>query len=385
MNPTSAVSILCLPTDAIGQGQGDGLVPTDGAFLATLTQLIAPVLPPLEPLAQWTNEQQFSRELSDVAVDTMLSPFQVVQLPLSLPVAVPTPEASLVSPTTTGSQSLLAQSVEAPSLIAADGNPLRMPQPPTRRPEAVPERSRASGQSPPIKLPNDRIASATRGKAAAPTIDPLSQSKARSEGAAIESAALYTPIADPTTIATTDKGPATPPTIDKSLQSLSTAIQPAAPNINPADALGVKTPALVERALLHQQVGSARWADELGTRITMMATQGQQQASLRLSPEHLGPVEIRISITQDTANIWFGAQHADTRAALQDALPRLRELLETSGLSMGQTNVSHEAPRQHSRDSDGFQLASGDRKHEVSVDISTPAQQLRIGMLDTYA
>ncbi len=36
-------------------------------------------------------------------------------------------------------------------------------------------------------------------------------------------------------------------------------------------------------------VGTAQWADEIGSRMTMMVEQGKHTASLRLSPEHLGP------------------------------------------------------------------------------------------------
>jgi flagellar hook-length control protein FliK len=91
-------------------------------------------------------------------------------------------------------------------------------------------------------------------------------------------------------------------------------------------------------------VGSPRWANELGSRLVMMTMRGQQEGSLSLTPEHLGPLEVRISVSQDSTSIWFGAQHADTRAALTDALPRLREMLAASGLSLGHAGVSHEMP-----------------------------------------
>jgi flagellar hook-length control protein FliK len=75
-----------------------------------------------------------------------------------------------------------------------------------------------------------------------------------------------------------------------------------------------------------------------------MAARGQQEGSLVLSPEHLGPLEVRISVSQNTAQVWFGAQQAETRAALTDSLPRLRELFSEAGLSLGHAGVSQEAP-----------------------------------------
>lgn len=102
--------------------------------------------------------------------------------------------------------------------------------------------------------------------------------------------------------------------------------------------------AMISRPI-HTPVGSQPWADEIGARLTMMAEAGKQTASLRLSPEHLGPLEIRIAIQDDQASVWFGAAHADTRAAIEHALPRLRELFEANGMSLADAGVHHQTPR----------------------------------------
>jgi flagellar hook-length control protein FliK len=138
--------------------------------------------------------------------------------------------------------------------------------------------------------------------------------------------------------------------------------------------------------VLHSPVGTPRWADELGSRITLMSLRGQHEGSLNLTPEHLGPLEVRISVNQDTANVWFGSQHADTRAALADALPRLRELLADAGMTLGQANVSQQAPRQGARENapargTGPSLdASG-----VETTVAPAARRVALGLVDTYA
>ncbi len=133
-------------------------------------------------------------------------------------------------------------------------------------------------------------------------------------------------------------------------------------------------------------VGSPRWANELGSRLVMMSVRGQQEGSLSLTPEHLGPLEVRISVSQDTTNIWFGAQHADTRAALTDALPRLREMLAASGLSLGHAGVSHEMPRQDARRAD-VPFASGgtDSGPVEAAPIAATTRSVRSALLDTWA
>lgn len=134
---------------------------------------------------------------------------------------------------------------------------------------------------------------------------------------------------------------------------------------------------------LHTPVGSSEWADELGTRMTWMAERGHQVASLRLSPEHLGPLEVRISIRDDQASVWFGAAHADTRAAIEEALPRLREMFGSQGLNLADTGVFQEAPRDRSQPQTGAGNGDGSASESESNVISIAHR--RLGLVDAYA
>jgi flagellar hook-length control protein FliK len=129
-------------------------------------------------------------------------------------------------------------------------------------------------------------------------------------------------------------------------------------------------------------VGSSQWADEIGTRLTMMTEQGKHAASLRMSPEHLGPLEIRIAIRDDQASVWFGAAHADTRAAIEHALPRLRELFESQGMSLADAGVYREAPREQPGTARGF---NGGERSGTSEESSGHAVRVSVGLVDAYA
>jgi flagellar hook-length control protein FliK len=134
---------------------------------------------------------------------------------------------------------------------------------------------------------------------------------------------------------------------------------------------------------VHVPVGSAAWADEIGSRMTMMVDQGKHTASLRLSPEHLGPLEIRIAVNDDKASVWFGAANADTRTAIENALPRLRELFASQGLSLADANVSREPPRQQPNPGAQTSSSGGFASEEGSV--ANTSVQVRLGLLDAYA
>lgn len=136
---------------------------------------------------------------------------------------------------------------------------------------------------------------------------------------------------------------------------------------------------------LHSAVGTARWAEELGSRLTLMSLRGQHEGSLTLTPEHLGPLEVRISVSHNTANVWFGAQHADARAALAEAMPRLRELFGNAGLTLGQSSVSQQAPRQGSRDGETPRVGATQAAGVDVVETTAPAtRRVLLGLVDTY-
>ena len=148
----------------------------------------------------------------------------------------------------------------------------------------------------------------------------------------------------------------------------------------PQAAANAHTHAAISRPV-HQPVGSAAWADEIGARVVMMTESGNHTASLKLSPEHLGPLEINITVRDDKASVWFGAAHADTRAAIETALPRLREMFESQGLSLADAGVFREPPREQAAVKNNARSAGqGEGGEEV-----TTVSRARLGLVDAYA
>jgi flagellar hook-length control protein FliK len=133
---------------------------------------------------------------------------------------------------------------------------------------------------------------------------------------------------------------------------------------------------------VHTPVGSAAWADEIGTRVVMMTESGNHTASLKLSPEHLGPLEISITVRDEKASVWFGAAHADTRAAIETALPRLREMFEAQGLSLADAGVFREPPREQPVVKNDTTSAG---QGETAEEATTVSARTRLGLVDAYA
>lgn len=134
---------------------------------------------------------------------------------------------------------------------------------------------------------------------------------------------------------------------------------------------------------IQSQVGSPQWGAEFAARISWVVDRGDQTASIRLSPEDLGPVEVRVAIREGEASIWFGAAHAETRQAIEQAIPRLREMLSANGLSLADAGVFQQAPRDPQR---GFVRADALRAKAEAMEPQGMRIGLRArGLIDDYA
>lgn len=137
---------------------------------------------------------------------------------------------------------------------------------------------------------------------------------------------------------------------------------------------------------LASSVGTSAWTEELGAKLTWMAHQGIDSASLRLSPEHLGPLQVTISVHNGQASVWFGAAQPDTRTALQQSLPQLRQLFASQGLTLTDAGVSREPPRGQHRQQPTRTAAPIAAVGAVNLDgAARTASAGGLGLLDTYA
>ncbi len=112
---------------------------------------------------------------------------------------------------------------------------------------------------------------------------------------------------------------------------------------------------------------SAAWNRVMTSRVLWMAREGVQQASLKLNPANLGPVEVRLNMHHDQANVTFIAQSAVTRDALEQAIPRLKESFAQNGLELTNADVSQQSFGQSGeQNQEEAGLNSGTTHHNLS-------------------
>ena len=160
---------------------------------------------------------------------------------------------------------------------------------------------------------------------------------------------------------------------------------PATPATQVATAPGAPT------VSVSTPVAQAGWDEALGERIQWLASQKVQGAQVRLNPANLGPMEVRIQMHNDQASIQFTAHHAVVREALEAALPRLRDMFESSGVqlvnvdvSSGQSFTEQQAARDLPGKSWGNGFESGEPEPVVIAQTPLSAFSAR-GRLDLFA
>ena len=105
-----------------------------------------------------------------------------------------------------------------------------------------------------------------------------------------------------------------------------------------------------------------QWNKEVAERVIWMHKQEIPSAELRLNPRHLGPITIRVDVTQEQVTVAFTAQHAAVKEAIEATLPKLREMFSAQQLNLVDVNVSQDDAGQ--RQARSFaQMGSGSGKN----------------------
>lgn len=141
------------------------------------------------------------------------------------------------------------------------------------------------------------------------------------------------------------------------------------------------------------RVGAPEWGGAVGDKMVWMANQNHQVAELHLNPPHLGPLEVRLTVTNDQASALFVSAHSAVREAIETALPRLREMLADNGIMLGNVSVGAESFNQQQQAFDQKALAKamatgsggGIETTPALMGNSVSAGNGRDGMVDIFA
>ncbi|MFT3758706.1 flagellar hook-length control protein FliK [Thauera sp.] len=160
-----------------------------------------------------------------------------------------------------------------------------------------------------------------------------------------------------------------------------------------ANLLGVlrHTPAPTPQLPVQTPVNRQAWAEDVGDQVRWMIGRAESKAELVLTPPNIGKLEVSISLSGDQTTAQFVASSQAARDALEQALPRLREILQQSGISLGQADVSTSEDRSagsggHDSGGQGRHTGGSGATAESIGNGSQPAAWLQQhdGLVDTF-
>ena len=132
--------------------------------------------------------------------------------------------------------------------------------------------------------------------------------------------------------------------------------------------------------------GQAGWGQAFGNQVVWVVNQGMPAAQLHLSPPDLGPMSVRVSMEQDQGSMAFSSPHAMVREAIEAALPRLRDMLDSQGITLVDVNVSQHGSA-HTRREPGEWRGTAAGAESVSApgnESGMAGTRVAVGMLDIF-
>ncbi|MDD9154774.1 flagellar hook-length control protein FliK [Aliivibrio sp. S4TY2] len=135
-------------------------------------------------------------------------------------------------------------------------------------------------------------------------------------------------------------------------------------------------PAMAPLNIRQEQV-----SDEVAERINMMMAKNLKHVDIRLDPPEMGRMHIRLNMGADSAGVQFTVSNQQARDAIEQSLPRLREMFAQQGIQLADTSVQQQnsgessqyayQKEESSRQGSGFNEEFSEEK-EINVQVSKP-------------
>ena len=124
--------------------------------------------------------------------------------------------------------------------------------------------------------------------------------------------------------------------------------------------------------------------EDIGDAVRWMADQKIGHAHIKVTPNDLGTVEIRLRLDGDRVHADFSSAQAEVRQALENSLPRLRDMLGQHGFQLAHADVG----QQHTPPSQGGGAPTsegGGDSAESAIETPRSVRMTARGLVDAYA
>lgn len=123
--------------------------------------------------------------------------------------------------------------------------------------------------------------------------------------------------------------------------------------------------------------------EDIGDAVRWMSDQKIGHAHIKVTPNDLGTVEIRLRLDGDRVHADFSSAQAEVRQALENSLPRLRDMLGQHGFQLAHADVG----QQHTPPPQGAAPPHGESPADTEALTETPrtVRMTARGLVDAYA
>jgi hypothetical protein len=136
--------------------------------------------------------------------------------------------------------------------------------------------------------------------------------------------------------------------------------------------------------------GQQGWDAQVGQRLIWMVSNEMKSAEIRLNPAELGPMEVKVKTEGEKVSVVINVQNPQVREAIEQSLPRLREMFAGQGMDLGNVDVGQHGFAQGQGREETGQLdthASGygqDINEEADQELDDRQTVSGQGMVDVY-
>ena len=105
---------------------------------------------------------------------------------------------------------------------------------------------------------------------------------------------------------------------------------------------------------IENRFGTQSWFDEFNQSIVWMSRGAGHSAILTLNPPNLGPIKVHVKMLNQVAHTMFESSNPEVRLALESGLPKLREMLFSCGLELGEVCIKERSQNDQSEIKSGL-------------------------------
>ncbi|WP_203456772.1 flagellar hook-length control protein FliK [Legionella sp. MW5194] len=134
-------------------------------------------------------------------------------------------------------------------------------------------------------------------------------------------------------------------------------------------------------------VDSPEWGSQFSQQITWLGQQKIDRAVIRLNPQELGPLEVNIKFHKDEASLTITAHTLHVRDMIEQAIPRLRDMMSEQGINLSQFSIESNASQHQAGRQPGHAQHTGNPAPSVMEEGSQETSVIKNsrGLIDYFA